>query len=62
MRQKDKDFAMALLRAGLVDPQILHDRAGLLGTAVAPGTAAAVQRWVIASSRVLGLPEPTART
>jgi hypothetical protein len=44
-REKDQNFAWALLQAGLVQIEVLHERAAML-TCVVPGVRRAVQEWL----------------
>lgn len=56
MREKDRAFAMALLREGLVDVAVLRERAESLDTVPRP-TRRAVVRWLDAAARRLATDE-----
>jgi hypothetical protein len=45
-REKDRAFAAALLKAGLVDAAILHDRVNCLPATLDPGLRQALHDWV----------------
>ena len=53
MREKDRAFAMALLRAGLVELDVLRERAEALDS-VPPPTRRAVVAWIDAAARRVG--------
>ncbi len=57
MREKDQEFALALLEAGLVEMEVLASRAAEL-QCVSPATRKNVQRWLEAISRRLSAKQP----